>query len=152
MASEISFNDTKPGDLPGTDKLYRISIYPAMDNGTTADFEYDGNKITKMTIRRVDSGMGSFDELSVDAVYDYSYNEDGELVKVVYTDENNDTRDYITDVIYESGNIRSTGWNTPRPIWRRTELLFELIIRMLICQVRLTDLPQERIYNLILCL
>ncbi|MEY8594174.1 hypothetical protein AALK14_22285 [Butyricimonas hominis] len=107
MASEISFNDTKPGDLPGTDKLYRISIYPAMDNGTTADFEYDGNKITKMTIRRVDSGMGSFDELSVDAVYDYSYNEDGELVKVVYTDENNDTRDYITDVIYESGNIKS---------------------------------------------
>lgn len=107
MATEISFNDEKPGDIENLDVLSRIAIYPAMSNGTTADFVYDGDKIVKMTLATVNSGEGSFDVLSVDAVYEYKYNADGELVKVIYTDADDATRDYITDVVYESGNIKS---------------------------------------------
>ena len=106
-AMEVAVNDEKPGDLPGMDKFYRLALYPGYANGSIADFEYDGDKITKMTLSTVNSGMGSFEVLSTDAVYVYNYNEDGELVKVVYTDEAGATKDYITDVVYESGNIKS---------------------------------------------
>lgn len=106
-AMEISINDEKPGDLPGMDKLYRLAFYPAMANGVTADFEYSADKITRMTLSTVNSGMGSFEVLSVEAIYAYNYNEDGDLVKVVYTDETGASRDYITDIVYESGNIKS---------------------------------------------
>lgn len=106
-AMEVAVNDEKPGDLPGMDKFYRLALYPGYADGSIADFEYDGDKITKMTLSTVNSGMGSFEVLSTDAVYVYNYNEDGELVKVVYTDEAGATKDYITDVVYESGNIKS---------------------------------------------
>ncbi len=106
-AMEVAVNDEKSGDLPGMDKFYRLALYPGYANGVIADFEYDGDKVTKMTLSTVNSGMGSFEVLSTDAVYVYNYNEDGELVKVVYTDEAGATKDYITDVVYESGNIKS---------------------------------------------
>lgn len=106
-AMEVSINDEKPGDLPGKDKVYRVACYAGYENGVTADFEYDGDIVTKMTLSTVNSGMGSFEVLSVNAVYQYNYNENNELVKVVYTDEAGATKDYITDVVYESGSIKS---------------------------------------------
>lgn len=105
-AMEIVVNDKRPGDLPGTDKLYRLAFYP-YGNGTTVDFEYSADKVTKMTLSTVNFGDGSFDVMSVNAIYAYNYNEDGDLVKVVYTDETGASRDYITDIVYESGNIKS---------------------------------------------
>lgn len=103
----LEVNREQFSDLPGNDKLYRLSFTSAME-ALSLDFEYDGDKVSKMSRIAWDNDWmtGEFVKLSC-MEYNYIYNSDGDLLKVTKGEAGSAASDYITDIVYESGNIKS---------------------------------------------
>ena len=115
---EVSFN---VGDMNGDfivdhpdedNNIYAVtSLYMSPDMSTMKtnvfEFEYNENKMVSKVIylNQVLSMMaGSFIETRID--YNYTYGDNDQVIKVSKVVEGTES-DYITDIVYESGTIKS---------------------------------------------
>lgn len=110
-AAEFAYNwDQYWAPCPQDGKLYNISVTDAMmEHMEALVFKYDAaGHVSKMTheFYVMDWDIYDFNKnATVD--YVYTYNENGELQKVTKSENAGNAKDYITDVVYESGNIKS---------------------------------------------
>lgn len=123
----VEINRDAYGELPGDDKLYRLS-FSGSYGMESLEFEYDGDKVSKMThvVWDIDWTTGAFIKGSY-TDYNYQYNTNGELQKVTMEKGGESPTDYITDVVYESGNIKGYKVNgseyTPKYMEKNGEMI-----------------------------